>query len=326
MNATTQPVIIPVAGGKGGVGKTLVAANLAIALADLGHSVIVADLDLGGSNLHFFLGLPNRHPGIGDFLKAKAGRLDEFLVTVWRDELRFLPGDGKTPLMANITYAQKEKLLLHLRRLPAEYIVLDLGAGSCFHNLDFFSLVPRGILVTIPEHPAIHNMQVFLKNFLFRVVEREAAGSAEVKELIRQQAAQPMESQQYPIRALLERLAASDPALAERVRRRCASFKPRIVFNDGSNPEELSLAPQLKDVLAQALSLEVEFFGFIFHDVAVKEAVRQHQPLLRAFPESTAAKCIVRLAQRVAKYWGQDIPDSADRLLANTRKLLAEKG
>ena len=56
--------IIPIAGGKGGIGKSLIAANLSIALAQLGHSTIVIDLDLGGSNLHLMLGLQNENKGI----------------------------------------------------------------------------------------------------------------------------------------------------------------------------------------------------------------------------------------------------------------------
>ena len=49
-----NPVLIPVGGGKGGVGKSLTAANLAAALAKLGKQVIVVDLDLGGSNLYSY--------------------------------------------------------------------------------------------------------------------------------------------------------------------------------------------------------------------------------------------------------------------------------
>jgi flagellar biosynthesis protein FlhG len=56
-------IVIPVASGKGGVGKTFVSANLAIALAELGYRVITVDLDFGGANLHSFLGLSNCHPG-----------------------------------------------------------------------------------------------------------------------------------------------------------------------------------------------------------------------------------------------------------------------
>ena len=94
--------IIPIASGKGGVGKSFITANLAIALAKLGKQVIVADLDFGGSNLHTCLGIHNTHPGIGDFLRARfasglaydhvpgtvcnllfSGRAEVFLCTFW---------------------------------------------------------------------------------------------------------------------------------------------------------------------------------------------------------------------------------------------------
>ena len=78
---TDQPAatIIPIASGKGGVGKSFVSSNLAMALAQLGHRVIAVDLDFGGANLHSFLGLPNRYPGIGDFLQARiAQRIEKF--------------------------------------------------------------------------------------------------------------------------------------------------------------------------------------------------------------------------------------------------------
>ncbi len=55
--------IIPIASGKGGVGKTIFTANLGIALANKGKTVIAIDLDLGSSNLHTCLGIKNRHPG-----------------------------------------------------------------------------------------------------------------------------------------------------------------------------------------------------------------------------------------------------------------------
>ena len=66
-----EKTIIPIAGGKGGVGKSLFVANLAIALAEAGHSTVAVDMDMGSSNLHTYLGLNNLNPGIGDFLKVK---------------------------------------------------------------------------------------------------------------------------------------------------------------------------------------------------------------------------------------------------------------
>ena len=108
---TTTPVIIPIASGKGGVGKSVFTANLAMALAKLGHATIAIDLDLGGSNLYSFLGLPNDYPGIGDYLKARYGELEAMLVQTNMANLKFLPGDVRSPLMANIPYAQKTRLI-----------------------------------------------------------------------------------------------------------------------------------------------------------------------------------------------------------------------
>jgi MinD-like ATPase involved in chromosome partitioning or flagellar assembly len=50
--------VIPIASGKGGVGKSLVAANLSVALAQAGKRVVLADLDLGGSNSTWFSVFP----------------------------------------------------------------------------------------------------------------------------------------------------------------------------------------------------------------------------------------------------------------------------
>jgi flagellar biosynthesis protein FlhG len=49
--------IIAIGGGKGGVGKSLIAANLAIYLSQLGKRVVLIDADLGGANLHTFVGV-----------------------------------------------------------------------------------------------------------------------------------------------------------------------------------------------------------------------------------------------------------------------------
>ena len=66
-----QPIIIPIASGKGGVGKTVLAINLSFALAELGKNVILVDLDFGGANIHTCLGYESAPDGIGNFLNDK---------------------------------------------------------------------------------------------------------------------------------------------------------------------------------------------------------------------------------------------------------------
>ena len=164
--------IIPVAGGKGGVGKSLITANLAIALSRMGHSVVAVDMDLGGSNLHSYLGLGNTNPGVGDFIKRRDGALDQYLVETRWPGLTFVPGDGRTPFMANLSFGEKMKLLKEIIGLSADYVLMDLGAGSSYNTLDFFRVSPYGLVITSIEQPAMMNMLSFLKNAVYRIMDR----------------------------------------------------------------------------------------------------------------------------------------------------------
>ena len=306
--------IIPIAAGKGGVGKTFLAANLAMALAELGHKTIAVDLDLGGSNLHTFLGFPNRHPGIGDYLQAKSAPLQDFLVPTETENLTFLPGDGKTPFMANIPHAQKVKLITQIRKLPAEYVVLDLGAGSAYNALDFFAMSEKGIVVTTPEPPAVMNMLVFLKHHLLRQISKLLSRGDGFQEFLKEHYRRPMESQMASMKVLQEEISREDPEAALKIGRMLASFRPRVIFNLGENPEDMKLVAQIDRSLDAVLSIKAEYFGFVFEDPSVRETVKAQRAFLPSRPESPAAESIARIAKRVEKYWHTMVDDSATRL------------
>ena len=167
------PTIIPIAGGKGGVGKSLIAANLAIVLARLGHKTIGIDLDLGAANLHSCLGLSGgTPPGMARFLRsADRAPLDSYLARTPHRNLHLLAGDEGNPFLAQLNVAQQRRLVQQIRALPAEYVILDLGAGSSFSTLDFFRIAHKGLLVTTPEITSLQNLMNFLKNLAFRVIE-----------------------------------------------------------------------------------------------------------------------------------------------------------
>jgi flagellar biosynthesis protein FlhG len=316
----SQGIIIPIASGKGGVGKTFMSANLAIALAELGHRVIAVDLDFGGANLHSFLGLSNRHPGVGDFLKARSAELDELLVSSDNPNLSFLSGDGKTPFMANLAYAQKIKLISRIRRLPADYILLDLGAGSSYNTLDFFRLSSNGLLVTTPEPTAVMGMLVFLKNFLLRSIERETVRNYAVREMLRKLYKRPMEEQALSIKEVHQKIIDEDPEAGEAVSQIFQRCRPRIIINMGENPDDSKMAFKISQILGEILTIEADYFGFVFKDRSVLSSIRKRHPFLPNYHNSLAAENIVRLAQRVEKFWNQPVKDSAALLFNHVKK------
>lgn len=319
------PVIIPVASGKGGVGKSFIAANLAMALAEAGHRVIAADLDFGAANLYSFLGLSNRNPGIGDFIKARCAELEELLVPAENANLFFLPGDGKTPFMANMAYAQKIKLMNRIRRLPAKYILLDLGAGSSYNTLDFFRLSSNGLLVTTPEPTAVMGMLVFLKNFLLRAIEREMARYHTVRELLQDLVKRPTQEQTPSIRDIHQRITAADPEAGPAVSRIYQQCRPRIVINMGESPADSGMAFNISRTLGEILGIEADYFGFVFKDRSVPASIRNRHPFLPNYRNSLAAENIVRIAGRIVKYWHQPVKDSATLLFNHVKRDFEKK-
>jgi flagellar biosynthesis protein FlhG len=322
-NPTILPepcTIIPIAGGKGGVGKSLITANLAIALAEMGHSTVVVDLDLGNSNLHSLLGLPNRYPGIGDYLRTGNFAFEELLIVTQTPRLLFLPGDGRMPFMANITHSQKIHLISKIRQIPARYVLLDLGAGCAFNTLDFFGIVNKGIVVSTPEYPSVMSALVFLKNFVIRKIDRALSKNYEIAELLESLYVQPMQEPHMTVSAFQKKLERFYPGAVSQVQEICRSYTPRLVFNVGEHPNELEFLEQVSQTAKEVLSLELEYFGFIFFDPAVRESIKQHTALIPHKRDSQVARDFFHLAERVVDSWNGSIPNSAEHLINYTRQ------
>jgi flagellar biosynthesis protein FlhG len=315
-----KPIIVPVAGGKGGVGKTFLTANLGLALAGMGHSTVVVDLDLGNSNLHSLLGMPNKFPGIGDFLRVGEGSLENFLVDTPYENLRFLSGDGRMPFMANITHSQKIQLIQKIRLLPADYVLLDLGAGCAYHTLDFFAMVERGLVVSTPEYPAIMSALVFLKNLVLREIERSMPKDSDLTDFLQELYVQPMDAPQLTVGAFYDRVSRANAEAGEKIRGVVQRCRPRLIYNMGEHPDDLKWAGTIERTVEQVLSIELDHFGFVYADPSVKSSIREGKAFLPIHAENQVARNIQQIARRIVKFWHQTIPNSAELLQKRTRE------
>jgi len=317
--------IIPIASGKGGVGKSFLAANLSIALAELGKKVIAADLDFGGSNLHTCFGMHNTYPGLGDYLRAHYGKLEDLLVKTNTDNLQFLAGDARSPFMANMHHAQKLKLVQNLRKLNCEFLILDLGSGSTFNTLDFFGMTRLGLLVATPEHTSVMNMLTFLKLFAFRVIERTVPKNKSVENKLRELYKLSVREGLLTVRNLLNEISVIDKEYAEKAKQNWSLYRPRIVFNRCESPGDLELIKELQKTLDENLMLHVDFFGCLYSDSAVPKTFIERMPLIESSPSSFILDDINLLADRITRLWTQPIRNSTDLLIANANKVFRQR-
>jgi flagellar biosynthesis protein FlhG len=294
-----EKFIIPIASGKGGVGKSIFAASLATALAGKGYDTVAVDLDLGGSNLHTYLGLSNTSPGVGDYLKQRLPSLQELMIPTGIKNLRFLPGDGKTPFMANIPTAQRFQLLREIQQIEARYIIIDLGAGTSLNTMNFFGLSNRGVIISSLDTPSLMNSLVFLRNFIFAniisLVQENKIIRKELLDAYRLSA----DSDHLTVADILDRIRSYDPKLAERVKKRCSAFRPAFILNLGDRPEDLKVIGKIEATLSKNLSLNAQFLGMLFYDEAVRKAVRKNEPFLTNNPASLYGRCLEEILARL---------------------------
>lgn len=110
----SDTIIWPVAGGKGGTGKSTLTANLGVGLALLGYKVILVDGDLGGADLHLFFDHVSPPRSLSTFLTREVDSLQDLLLPTPNENLRIICGGSELVGMANLSYAAKTKLIRHI--------------------------------------------------------------------------------------------------------------------------------------------------------------------------------------------------------------------
>lgn len=293
--------IVPVASGKGGVGKSLVSANLAIALAQAGKRVVLADLDLGGSNLHLILGVRAAGASLGSFLSDKATDFRSVIQTTDVPNLSFIPGDAEIPGLANLPSSQKRMLTRRLSALEADFLILDLGAGTSRNILDFFLLSGQGIVVTTPTPTATVNAYLFLKNVMFRIlhstVGRKGPGAEFLNELMRDKT--KLQSVYLP--DIVKKLRARAPEAATEYEQRIRRFRPRVIMNMIEDPKDAEKVNRLRRSTQQYLDIDLLHLGIMYRDDLQDTALGARIPIVRYKPQSILSQAIYRIAEKVVQ-------------------------
>ena len=288
--------VIAVGGGKGGIGKSLVSANLGIALAGRGAKVVLVDADLGGANLHTCLGLPQPTVSLSDFINHRVARLDDVRVETSVPGLWLIAGAQDGLDAANPKHAQKSRLLRHVRALDVDYVILDLGAGTTINVLDFFLAADLGLVVLLPEPTSIENAYRFIKAAFFRRMQGlDDPGLAEAMSRVLS-GKDPGARTPWDLAA---RLRLADPAAATRLELTLSGFYPWLVVNQARTRNDHDMGPVVAAAWKKFFGLELGYLGAVAHDDSVWQAVRARQALLTAAPDCAASSGLLRVAENL---------------------------
>ncbi len=146
--------VLAILSGKGGVGKTTLAVNLAIALASRGQRVYLWDLDLGLANIDVLLNL-NARADLRQLLSGAMG-VDQIALEGPKG-IKVVPGASGDERVANLGERGRRRLVRAMADIAprTDYILLDLGAGVSGNTLAFARAAAEIVLVTTPEPTAL---------------------------------------------------------------------------------------------------------------------------------------------------------------------------
>lgn len=292
-------LIIAIGGGKGGVGKSMVSANLAIAYAQAGLKVVLADLDLGGANVHTIFGMRDPPQGLGEYFVTARSQLGDYLVGTDVSNLKLITGGGFVPELANLKHLQKVKLVQQIKALDADVVVLDLGAGTALHVVDFFSMTQAGIVVTTPEPTAVINAYEFVKNVAYRILFRMFRGQEAMTELIKASLLPSQGGETVTLQDVLKAIEVKNPWAAENVKAVWQELHFYLVINQAKRPDDLQLGKKLSGLSEKYLSLPLRIAGMVFQDEDVSSSILKMSPVSLSFPQATATATIRRVATDV---------------------------
>ncbi len=302
-----QSTIIAIGGGKGGVGKSFFASNLACGLAENGRSVILVDADLAGANLHILFGIKYPERTLADYLKKNVATFADILLPTQLPNLSLICGASDLLEIANPQYAQKQKIISEITRLNADTIVIDIGAGSSLNNLDFFNAADTGIIVTTPSPTALQNAYAFLKMAVHRRILALFTGDTSLKHEVT--TAFNDKDRFRNIKQIFEHLKGIDPTKAEQANTLLGESRYQLIVNMATESEGQRVNKALGGVAYQYLNVNIPLLGVLAYNVNVENSIRKMKPLFLD-ADSTITQAFTHMAARLTSETSPAFPVS----------------
>lgn len=294
------PRILSIGGGKGGIGKSFLSANMAVSLTRQGYRVALVDLDFGAANLHTCLGVPSPKIGLFDFVSGRIDNLEDVAVSGGVPGLTLFGGGQEFWQQIRPQAAQKIRLISRLQRLDVDYVILDLGAGTHVNTLDFFIFSHAGIVVVVPEPTSIENAYVFLKSVLYRKLQSivKAIHQEEVTERLLQGLGDPRFAS--PPLAQLQKFASEEPELGQKILNLIQMTRLGVVMNQVRNNADAEIGSSITQISQRYFGFSAEYLGAAIFDDVVWKSLRNRRPVCVDFPDCAVSQGLMAIARTLS--------------------------
>ena len=286
-----------VGGGKGGTGKSLVSNGLGMRLAERGSQVILVDADYGGPNLHTYCGIRKPATSLVHFIDQHVP-LEELIVDTRVEGLRLIPGNYNSANTDNLTYAQKQKLFRHIKRLQADHVILDLGAGTQYDVLDTFLLADIHVGVVAPDAMSIENFYLFLKNLHNRLL-CNVLSTVGLKERANSIWKARAEHGIATTKDFVAHLRTLSTDFSERLTQEHGRFRPHVVLNQVREYRQVEMGFAVESVVNKLFHIAATYSGHIRYDRDLWQQFGHESPTLNHGHAFTLQQDLERITEEI---------------------------
>jgi flagellar biosynthesis protein FlhG len=268
--------IYSIGGGKGGSGKSFIAASLGILLAKQGKSVVLVDLDLGASNLHTLLGQRIPQRGLDAFIDKTTNSLEDVALST---------------TIPNLHLISSTKCSLEIA-----YVLLDLGPGIHFNTLDFFLIATEGLFVATPEPTTIENTFIFIKSIYLRKLKL-ALKEANMWHICQEEVAKLSKGALKSPLELINILVGRGLENGKVFRDLLSGLKFSLILNKFRGQVTEDLGEHLVEVCNRHLYPSFDFLGNISYDSRVYESILARNIFIRKYPYTKTVSDLQNMAR-----------------------------
>ena len=286
-------------GGKGGTGKSALAASVGFQLSRLGKRVVLVDADFGGANLHTCLGMPAAARSLLDFVRQGSNVADDYVATTPYPNLRLIGGRVDEGV-GGLPVGWPARLSTALRALSVDIVLIDLGAGVATETVEVMNLADLKIFVSVPEPSSIENIASLLRGLcLQRLIQRLPSNEAR-RRLLLVQAGQGS-SRVRVADDLLREIEEVDTKLLGAARAIIEEMAMTLVTNQARDEADRKFGAQTAAVIRRHFGLPMSYAGFVHYDDAVWRTLRRGKMFMVDASRSRAAEDVRRLTRNLLR-------------------------
>ncbi|MFH1488480.1 MAG: AAA family ATPase [Pseudomonadota bacterium] len=292
--------IYPIGGGKGGSGKSFIIANLGVLLAKQGKEVVLVDLDLGASNLHTFIGIKNPPAGLHDFLNRSVSDLEQVVLQTVIPHLHLISSTHCGIEIANLYHTQKLKIIRAIQKLPFDYILLDLGAGTNFNTIDFFLASDEGMFVVTPEPTSIENTFRFVKAVYVRKV-KQFLEQQTFRKIIEEIESDPQRPTSQSPADMIDLVSKHDPEKGRQLQEKLGQVQFNFILNQFRKYTDSTLGNKIEKVCNRHFYSRFVFLGHVRYDEKVHDSIFSKEVYINKYPYSETAMDLQKISKKFSK-------------------------